>query len=508
MYAASLYDDAAKHYQDALATPMLESPSRLRITEKLAYALYFGENPKAAEPLFERLLNAYLRSPLNVAKAIEMYSQLASQLLIDAKAEASLPLLQRSVELANENGDERLRSVANIRMARALINLDRFEEAERYILELRNPQRISDLELRSMYYHIRGNIDAAFGRKSQAYENFEQAIESAKGSGKFYQITPTWQHYAHWAGVLGDIRLAKSCLEQAMIVARRGNTTWHTSFLILAYAGVLFPMGRFEDAHEYLREALARDVGTASLEALFAVVGIPLALQVHDEKALIACADYRTIEKAFQSGQPAYIGAIAAAFAQLYAIRKEYRKAGMLLRRALEYVHSANESLTFSVAVARWGALSDIPRARILLERRMQLPHAAVFQAHLALFDAYVARRQRNWADTHTFAADAVERFDALEWHGYADSARSMLPASSIMPKPVRYEGKALANFTDVLTEREQRVAELILRGLTNRQIATELLISVHTVDSHVASIMNRLGLRSRYQLAQVTSKI
>ena len=50
-------------------------------------------------------------------------------------------------------------------------------------------------------------------------------------------------------------------------------------------------------------------------------------------------------------------------------------------------------------------------------------------------------------------------------------------------------------------TEREREVAALILKGLTNRAMADALSITENTVEKHVASVMNKLGIRSRYQL-------
>jgi DNA-binding CsgD family transcriptional regulator len=55
---------------------------------------------------------------------------------------------------------------------------------------------------------------------------------------------------------------------------------------------------------------------------------------------------------------------------------------------------------------------------------------------------------------------------------------------------------------TERLTIREQEVALLVARGLTNRQIARELSISEHTVANHVRKILKKLGLRSRAQIA------
>ncbi|MGA9944581.1 MAG: helix-turn-helix transcriptional regulator, partial [Candidatus Cybelea sp.] len=52
------------------------------------------------------------------------------------------------------------------------------------------------------------------------------------------------------------------------------------------------------------------------------------------------------------------------------------------------------------------------------------------------------------------------------------------------------------------LTGREEQVAQLIRRGARNREVAAALQISEHTVERHVSSILGRLGLRSRWQIA------
>jgi len=45
-------------------------------------------------------------------------------------------------------------------------------------------------------------------------------------------------------------------------------------------------------------------------------------------------------------------------------------------------------------------------------------------------------------------------------------------------------------------------VAQLVADGLTNKQIGARLFISERTVDSHVRSILNKLGVGSRAQIA------
>jgi predicted ATPase/DNA-binding CsgD family transcriptional regulator len=52
------------------------------------------------------------------------------------------------------------------------------------------------------------------------------------------------------------------------------------------------------------------------------------------------------------------------------------------------------------------------------------------------------------------------------------------------------------------LTSREQEVATLVARGLSNREIAARLVLSVRTVEVHVDRILTKLGFASRTQLA------
>lgn len=52
------------------------------------------------------------------------------------------------------------------------------------------------------------------------------------------------------------------------------------------------------------------------------------------------------------------------------------------------------------------------------------------------------------------------------------------------------------------LTRRESEVAELVARGLTNREIAGQLYLSVRTVEVHVDHILTKLGFRNRTELA------
>ncbi len=52
------------------------------------------------------------------------------------------------------------------------------------------------------------------------------------------------------------------------------------------------------------------------------------------------------------------------------------------------------------------------------------------------------------------------------------------------------------------LSGRELEIAKMVAEGLTNSEIAHRLVVSPRTVDAHVEHIRNKLGLRSRAQIA------
>jgi non-specific serine/threonine protein kinase len=71
------------------------------------------------------------------------------------------------------------------------------------------------------------------------------------------------------------------------------------------------------------------------------------------------------------------------------------------------------------------------------------------------------------------------------------------------LSRPTRVARKAKAT----LSQRESQVARMIVGGLTNRQIASELVISERTVDTYVENILNKLGFDRRAQIAAWAAK-
>ncbi|WP_255566691.1 response regulator transcription factor [Iamia sp. SCSIO 61187] len=57
------------------------------------------------------------------------------------------------------------------------------------------------------------------------------------------------------------------------------------------------------------------------------------------------------------------------------------------------------------------------------------------------------------------------------------------------------------------MTKREREVLHLVAEGLTNQAIAAELVLSVHTVRTHVQTILTKLGAHSKLEAAAVAKR-
>jgi DNA-binding NarL/FixJ family response regulator len=100
---------------------------------------------------------------------------------------------------------------------------------------------------------------------------------------------------------------------------------------------------------------------------------------------------------------------------------------------------------------------------------------------------------------------DSIERAKAKVGPTAAEAA-TRRGAAMTMKEAVAY---ALGETTGArrdggmrLSDREIQVARLVAEGLTNGEVGGRLRISERTVDAHVEHIRNKLGLRTRAQIA------
>lgn len=103
------------------------------------------------------------------------------------------------------------------------------------------------------------------------------------------------------------------------------------------------------------------------------------------------------------------------------------------------------------------------------------------------------AARQGSAAMAMNFLTDAARYGDAR--HAAAAVLRQARERLG------RAQASAAALATSPLTQRETEVTQLAGRGLSDREIADELVLSIRTVQSHLASAYRKLGIASRSEL-------
>lgn len=84
----------------------------------------------------------------------------------------------------------------------------------------------------------------------------------------------------------------------------------------------------------------------------------------------------------------------------------------------------------------------------------------------------------------------------------HPDIARRLMMVVS-GDKPIKEtKPDSLASELQILTERERQVLEYIAQGMTNREIADEMVISDKTVKTHVSNLLDKLNLEDRTRAA------
>jgi DNA-binding NarL/FixJ family response regulator len=75
--------------------------------------------------------------------------------------------------------------------------------------------------------------------------------------------------------------------------------------------------------------------------------------------------------------------------------------------------------------------------------------------------------------------------------------------ADGLADQTASSDGRALRS--DGLSPREAQVLELVAGGRTNKEIAVELVVSVHTVERHLQNAYRKIGVRNRSDAAAYT---
>jgi len=117
---------------------------------------------------------------------------------------------------------------------------------------------------------------------------------------------------------------------------------------------------------------------------------------------------------------------------------------------------------------------------------------------------AWAQRGNRDASVARLREAHALYRqLDAVD---SAARVRAQLLATGIRVRHWRRADRAAFGW-ESLTETEQRVVHLVARGLSNRQIAGQMYLSIHTIAFHLRRIYCKLDLTSRVQLATLATE-
>jgi DNA-binding NarL/FixJ family response regulator len=111
---------------------------------------------------------------------------------------------------------------------------------------------------------------------------------------------------------------------------------------------------------------------------------------------------------------------------------------------------------------------------------------------------------RRGALETLKRAADELEATGALRFHA---EARRELRRLGERPSAPAGPGKGDASGLDSLTAREREVAELVTDRKTNEEIATELFLSVKTIETHMRNIFRKLDVSSRVEVARLLER-
>jgi DNA-binding CsgD family transcriptional regulator len=251
------------------------------------------------------------------------------------------------------------------------------------------------------------------------------------------------------------------------------------------------------DAEEGLRQCL-RNEDTLDASCHRAVLGF-LELSLRNPTAAMEQLEpVLAFLDAMGSPEPGVIPSLPDAIEALVALGRLSEAEG-LLDRLERQGRTLDRPWAIATAARGRGMLTaargDLSAARSALEQAL-VEHRRVPQpfelARTLLVKGEVERRAKQKRAARTALEQALGIFQTLGAPLWAQRARDDL---------ARVGGAVLPS--SELTPTEQRIAQLVGEGKTNREVADALFISVKTVEANLSRIFHKLGVRSRTELTR-----
>ena len=337
--------------------------------------------------------------------------------------------------------------------------------------------------------------------------------------------------------VQDDYAGARSLAEESLALFREVGDKWGLAYVLLHLAHVIFARGNAARARTLVQECLAISRELGYKEGIAESLSLLGQFALHQGDTAMAHSLLAEGQLLFREvGDRRGTARSLCLFANVIAAQGDNTRARALyeeslaLLRALgdsEYMALCLEGLGAVIAAsgnvgprfivgprggAEWsGALADTRSAVRLWGMAEALREAkgiSLLPVSRPDYERIVAAVRTRLGEK-TFAAVWAEgRTMTLEVGAELASALLATPEPGTTPEPVpaalqlpRASRSALAPVTTYpndLTAREVEVLRLLAQGLTSAQIAEQLVIGLVTVNSHVRSIYNKLGVRSR----------
>ena len=335
---------------------------------------------------------------------------------------------------------------------------------------------------------------ARAGRAGEAVAFIEEAVTAAEAAGNDWEAGLTQATKAAIAVRQGKLKSAQRAYEAALEVLS-DNNRWGVAQVEYGMGTLARARGDTEMAVRYYREAMEifRELD-AWPEIARCQAGIGwIAVATGDfDQAQESLAENLRLNQV--CGQRLGIARGLEAFAALAAARQQPERAARLAGSACQL----RESLGHGTGLG--------PRTEEVLEFARGLLGASAAAALFAEGRETTAEDAVGFAlgpDQEQPAAAPFTGPPAAGEPAWTDPARrSAISASGLRPaSPSRDTGGA-HRAPSPLTRREHEIVMLIAQGLSNREIAGELVISPATAARHVANILAKLGFTSRTQVA------
>jgi DNA-binding CsgD family transcriptional regulator len=349
----------------------------------------------------------------------------------------------------------------------------------------------------TVYDHLAAAAVLAWSGDSEGvYASLRAAHDRAVSERSYHLGVAARERLARHALLFGDLQTARTAIGDAVTAAELHELARWLVRCIAAAARLALENGDLEDA-AYLIERGRSTASSSDELALFAATGAQLAVELGDDEALAQWTSAEMLHVALRSDDLNSVVESTIAALTGGARPAPDSDVGQALRRALAQAGNGASAPELFTVAARYGELED---ARFAVDAlgAVFAPDRPYLRAHRLLARAHQLLRSGERIESVDAAGDAARAFSAMGLRRWTNEAMRLL----VSQEPAGERRPRTRSSGSVLTEREEQVAHLIRRGARNREVAVALQISEHTVERHVSSILGRLGLRSRWQIA------